>query len=401
MQHHVQWADTMQAITTELTATYDEGTYVVYVLHYGDHYVAFGRHHGDLFYIDVHGSKQLHQPGLFLVHFNEIQDLVNHGIKANAKERAAYCRCGHDGCTKCAFGLHTCKFRTHVSVVDVGHTILRDVTAQQLWAAVKEMYPLRPPKHIVKNLDDVDALLSTLHVGAIDSNWVDIVNERNATAAQAAKRDDYNCVCGHPLRVQAVPGNGWYKAHCEQSTAHKGYICSGHKWVNNRGRKKASTTPRAGATNATSIKVFCSPPKKPFSDVDCGLQLPSHALPQSSSENITGIPCRVHVVHLSRKLFALLCLARVYASACGANRGKAGQGTSGQGSSRHSRGVQGRARQGKAGQGSAGPGIRGNCRLGRGCCVSPFLSSFARHNVVHQKSDLVQPAAEPSSCRRM
>ena len=37
MQHHVQWADTMQAITTELTATYDEGTYVVYVLHCAFH----------------------------------------------------------------------------------------------------------------------------------------------------------------------------------------------------------------------------------------------------------------------------------------------------------------------------------------------------------------------------
>ena len=103
----------MQTITAELTATHDEGIYVMHVLQYGDQCVAFGRHHGNTFYIDVHGSKRLPRPGVFSVHFKCIEDLVNHGIKADAKERAAYCRCGQDGCTKCAFMLHTCKFHVN------------------------------------------------------------------------------------------------------------------------------------------------------------------------------------------------------------------------------------------------------------------------------------------------
>ena len=103
----------MQTITAELTATHDEGIYVMHVLQYGDQCVAFGRHHGNTFYIDVHGSKRLPWPGVFWVHFKCIEDLVNHGIKADAKERAAYCRCGQDGCTKCAFMLHTCKFHAN------------------------------------------------------------------------------------------------------------------------------------------------------------------------------------------------------------------------------------------------------------------------------------------------
>ena len=51
------------------------------------------------------------------------------------------------------------------------------------------MFPLRPPQHVVTNLDDVDTLLATIQVGAIDSNWVDIMNERHAPAAQDV------CVC--------------------------------------------------------------------------------------------------------------------------------------------------------------------------------------------------------------
>ena len=260
-QQQVRWCDTMQTITAELTATHDEGIYVMHVPQYGDQCVAFGRHHGNTFYIDVHGSKRLPRPGVFLVHFKCIEDLVKHGIKADAKERAAYCRCGQDGCMKCAFMLHTCKSRMPVSVLDVGRTILRDVTTQQIWAAVKEMYPLRPPKHVVTTVDDVDSLLVTLHVGAIDSYWVGIMNERNATAAQDANRTEYNCVCGRPSHVQAVPGNGWYTAHCEQSTAHKAYVSTGHKWVDNRGRKKTTTPTKTGSSKATSINhtLLCIP----------------------------------------------------------------------------------------------------------------------------------------------
>ena len=200
-QQQVQWCDMMQTITSESRATHDEGIYVMHVLQYGDQCVAFGRHHGNTFYIDVHGSKRIPRPGVVLVHFKCIEDLLNHGIKANAKERAAYCRCGQDGCTESAFMLHTCKFCMSVSVLHFARTTLQDVTAQQIGAAVKEIYPLRPPKHVVTTVDDVDALLATPHVGAIDSYWVDVMNERNATAAQDANRTKYNCVCGRPLRV--------------------------------------------------------------------------------------------------------------------------------------------------------------------------------------------------------
>ena len=300
-KQQVRWCDTMQTITAELTATHDEGIYVMHVLQYGDQCVAFGRHHGNTPYIDVHGSKRLPRPGVFLVHFKCIEDLVNHGIKADAKERATYCRCGQDGCTKCAFMLHTCKFRMPVSVLDVGRTILREVTAQQIWDAVKEMYPLRPPKHVVTTVDDVDSLLVTLHVGAIDSYWVGIMNERNATAAQDANRSEYNCVRGRPLRV---PGNGWYTAHCEQSTAHKAYVSTGHKWVDNRGRKKTTTPTKTGSSKATSIKVFCSPPKTATTNIESGLQAPSDILPESSVKNTVAICC-VHTVHVL--LVVLLC----------------------------------------------------------------------------------------------
>ena len=97
------------------------------------------------------------------------------------------------------------------------------------------------------------------------------MNERNATAAQEANRAEYNCVCGRPLRLQVVLGNGWYKALCEQSSAHKTYMCAGQKWVDNRGRKKATTPTKAGSTKATSIKVFCSPPKT-SANIDSGLR---------------------------------------------------------------------------------------------------------------------------------
>ena len=88
-QQQVRWRDTMQTITAELTATHDEGIYVMHVRQYGDQCVAFGRHHGNTFYIDMHGSKRLPRPGVFLVHLKCIEDFVNHGIKADAKERAA------------------------------------------------------------------------------------------------------------------------------------------------------------------------------------------------------------------------------------------------------------------------------------------------------------------------
>ena len=238
-QQQVRRCDTMQTMAAESSTTHDEGFYVVCVLHYAEHCVAFASHHGNTFYIDVHGSKRLPRPGVFLVYFKCIEDLVNHGINDDTKERAAYCSCGQDGCAKCAFMLHTCNLRMPVSVLDVGRTSLQDVTAHQIWAAVKEMYPLRPPKHVVTNVDDVDTLLATLHVGAIDSYWVDIMNH-SAFAPQDANRTEYNCLCGCPLRVQVVPGNGWCTAHCEQSTTHKPYISTGHKWVDNRGRKNGN-----------------------------------------------------------------------------------------------------------------------------------------------------------------
>ena len=88
-QQQVRWCDTMQTITAELTATHDEGIYVMHVLQYGDQCVAFGRHHGNTFYIDVHGSKRLPRPGVFLVHFKCIEDLVNHGIKADTSSSSS------------------------------------------------------------------------------------------------------------------------------------------------------------------------------------------------------------------------------------------------------------------------------------------------------------------------
>ena len=106
--------------------------------------------------------------------------------------------------------------------------------------------------------------------------------------AQEAKRAEYNCVCGRPLRVQAMPGKGWYKAHCEHSSAHKAYICTGQNWVDNRGQNKSTTPTKAASTKATSIKVFCSP-RKTSANNDCGLHVPSDTMPQPSLENALGI----------------------------------------------------------------------------------------------------------------
>ena len=184
------------------------------------------------------GPNVFRGPNCFMCSLHVLRTWCNHGIKAKHKGTFSLCRCGREGCPKCAFILHTCKFRTPVSITDIGKTMLRDVTTHELWGAVKETFPLRPPKHVLKNRADVDASLVTFQVGAIGTNWVDIMNERHAATMQDAKRANYDCVCGRPLCVQVVPGNGWYKAHCEQRRAHKGYICTGSKWVDSRGRKK-------------------------------------------------------------------------------------------------------------------------------------------------------------------
>ena len=66
------------------------------------------------------GPSVFRSPDFFYVLFACSEDLLNQGIKADAKERSAYCRCGREGCPKCAFILHTCKFRTPVSIMDIG-----------------------------------------------------------------------------------------------------------------------------------------------------------------------------------------------------------------------------------------------------------------------------------------
>ena len=139
------------------------------------------------------------------------------------------------------------------TLLDVGRSILR-VIAPQLWAAVKACSPCNHP-NMWLSTSMMLTLLLLLYMSwpCRDSHWADIMNERNAFAAQEANRVEYNCVSGPPLCVQAVPGNGWYKAHGEQSSAHKAYMRAGQKWVDNRGRKKATTSTKAGSTKATSI----------------------------------------------------------------------------------------------------------------------------------------------------
>ena len=84
----------------------------------------------------------------------------------------------------------------------------------QLTARVKQMYPIRQIFCVVTSMGDVDALLATRNVGLVDPTWAGAVNIATARVASNAKKVEYVCVCGKPLRVQVIPGDGSYEAHC-------------------------------------------------------------------------------------------------------------------------------------------------------------------------------------------
>ena len=45
---------------------------------------------------------------------------------------------------------------------------------------MNEMFPTHPPRHIMKNVDDIDGVLANLQMGLVDPKWVDYTNQVNA-----------------------------------------------------------------------------------------------------------------------------------------------------------------------------------------------------------------------------
>ena len=157
----VIWHGLVSTVSNHVEQTYRDTTHVVYVARYGSTHVAFGCHAGKFFYFDVEGSTYMPHPGVLYVQFTTIEDLVNHGLLADAIKRNAHCKCGSSLCTRCSFTLHTCLLPQPVNVQAVAQTVFQGIDHVQLIAHVKnfccgeglewregparECLPLRPP----------------------------------------------------------------------------------------------------------------------------------------------------------------------------------------------------------------------------------------------------------------
>ena len=108
--HNMMWSQGLRTLCDHITAATTVDTHVLPLVQYGSTCVALGCYGGKFFYIDVEGSTRLPSFGLFYVPFNNLEDLVNHGLFAEAKFRKAYCKCATEGCELCHFWLHTLSF---------------------------------------------------------------------------------------------------------------------------------------------------------------------------------------------------------------------------------------------------------------------------------------------------
>ena len=132
--HNMMWSQGLRTPCGHITATTIVDTHVIRVVQYGSTCVALGCYGGKFCYIDIEGSTRLPSFGLFYVPFNNLEDLVNHGLFAEAKLRKAYCKCATEGCEVCHFWLHMLSFSQPTTVPTVVGTVLHHGHGSQLRA---------------------------------------------------------------------------------------------------------------------------------------------------------------------------------------------------------------------------------------------------------------------------
>ena len=108
--HNLMGSQGLRTLCDHITAATTVDTHVIHLVQYGSTCVALDSYGGNFFYINVEGSTRLPSFGHFYVQFNNLEDVVKHGVLAEAKLRKAYCKCATEGCELCHFWLHTLSF---------------------------------------------------------------------------------------------------------------------------------------------------------------------------------------------------------------------------------------------------------------------------------------------------
>ena len=171
--HNMMWSQGLRALCGHIMAATTINAQVVHAVQHVSACVALACYGGKFFYIDVEGSTRLPFFGLFYVPFNNLEDLVSHGLLVEAKLRRAYGKCATEGCELCHFRLHKPSFSQPTTMATVASTVLRHAHGSQLIAKVNERFPIHPPGHVTKNVDDIDGVLANLEIGPVDPKWVD------------------------------------------------------------------------------------------------------------------------------------------------------------------------------------------------------------------------------------
>ena len=96
--HNMMWSQGLRTLCDHRPPLL---THTISMVQYGSTCVALGCYGGKFFYIDVERSTRLPLFGLFYVQFNNLEDLVNHGIFAEAKFCKAYCKCATQAPANC------------------------------------------------------------------------------------------------------------------------------------------------------------------------------------------------------------------------------------------------------------------------------------------------------------
>ena len=108
--HNMMWSQALRTLCDHIMAATTVDTRVIHVVPHASTCAALGCYGGKFFYINVEGSTRLPSFGLFYAQFNNLEDLLNHGLFAEANLHKAYCKCATEGCELCHFWLHTLSF---------------------------------------------------------------------------------------------------------------------------------------------------------------------------------------------------------------------------------------------------------------------------------------------------
>ena len=204
-----------------------------YIWTYGTWAVALGARNEGWFYVDVHGSRQAPKEGALYAQLKCWRDAFTRLMVPDATQRSMQ---------HCHLNLHVVSVPSTVTISTVEAQVFQNQDASAIrekWNALLELSILDNSPiqswHVVACARDVETFMSDQNVSVVNKAWVDTTNFKRQQHASKQGHTSYMCACGRPMRLEAIPGHGWYQQHLDSSGPHKTFLVIGVYWEDKLG----------------------------------------------------------------------------------------------------------------------------------------------------------------------